>query len=62
MAQMYSNLADAYENPTDIATRGAHFFNEAKRLLKKEEGTIELSDIQGLCCLAIWLAIPNAYV
>jgi hypothetical protein len=57
---MYSNLADAYTNPIEIATRGAHFYDEAKRILEEGDGIIELPTIQGLCSLAVWLATPSA--
>jgi hypothetical protein len=38
----------------DTAAQGARFYNEAKRLLDKEEGRITLATAQGLGVLWIW--------
>ncbi|KAL4894869.1 hypothetical protein BDV59DRAFT_175146 [Aspergillus ambiguus] len=44
----YSDYPEAYAVPDDVASKGAHFYDEAKRLLDKEEGRITLPTVQGL--------------
>ncbi|PKY01065.1 C6 transcription factor [Aspergillus campestris IBT 28561] len=44
----YSDYPEAYAIPGDVASKGAHFFDEAKRLLEREEGRITLPTVQGL--------------
>ncbi|KAG2412986.1 hypothetical protein HFD88_010545 [Aspergillus terreus] len=44
----YSDYPEAYAVPGDVSSKGTHFYNEAKRLLDKEEGRITLPTVQGL--------------
>ncbi|GKZ24284.1 hypothetical protein AbraIFM66951_011192 [Aspergillus brasiliensis] len=44
----YSDYPEAYAIPGDAASKGARFYEEAKRLLDKEEGRITLPTVQGL--------------
>ncbi|KAF5856375.1 hypothetical protein ETB97_007477 [Aspergillus alliaceus] len=44
----YSNYPEAYAVPGDPSSKGAHFYDEAKRLLDKEEGRITLPAVQGI--------------
>ncbi|GAB1198566.1 hypothetical protein APSETT444_007892 [Aspergillus pseudonomiae] len=44
----YSDYPEAYAVPGDVSSKGAHFYNEAKRLLDKEEGRISLPTVQGI--------------
>ncbi|PYH43447.1 putative C6 transcription factor [Aspergillus saccharolyticus JOP 1030-1] len=49
----YSDYPESYKMPGDAATRGVHFYEEAKRLLDQEAGRITLPTVQGLGIL--WL-------
>ncbi|KAE8313847.1 hypothetical protein BDV41DRAFT_246749 [Aspergillus transmontanensis] len=44
----YSDYPEAYAVPGDVSSKGAHFYDEAKRLLDKEEGRISLPTVQGI--------------
>ncbi|KAH8432729.1 putative C6 transcription factor [Aspergillus melleus] len=44
----YSDYPEACAKAEDPTTRGSHFYDEAKRLLEKEEGRITLPTVQGL--------------
>ncbi|PLN86437.1 C6 transcription factor [Aspergillus taichungensis] len=44
----YSDYPEAYAIPGDVASKGAHFYEEAKRLLEQEQGRITLPTVQGL--------------
>ncbi|OJJ48145.1 hypothetical protein ASPZODRAFT_62889 [Penicilliopsis zonata CBS 506.65] len=44
----YSDYAESYSIYNDLATKGAHFYQEAKRLLDLEEGRSTLTTMQGL--------------
>ena len=39
--------------PGDMASKGAHFYQEAKRLLENEQGRNSLTTVQGLGLLTI---------
>lgn len=54
--QAYSDYPEAYARPGDAASKGARFYEEAKRLLDKEEGRITLPTVQGLGVLWAWYA------
>ncbi|GFF42399.1 hypothetical protein IFM58399_06596 [Aspergillus lentulus] len=49
----YSDSLDSDASSRDAAAQGARFYNEAKRLLDKEEGRITLATAQGLGVLWI---------
>ncbi|RAH67887.1 putative C6 transcription factor [Aspergillus aculeatinus CBS 121060] len=44
----YSDYPDAFTIPGDAASKGVHFYEEAKRLLDQEAGRITLPTVQGL--------------
>ncbi|RAL03229.1 putative C6 transcription factor [Aspergillus ibericus CBS 121593] len=44
----YSDYPEIYAIPGDPSSKGARFYEEAKRLLDKEEGRITLPTVQGL--------------
>ncbi|THC94082.1 hypothetical protein EYZ11_006452 [Aspergillus tanneri] len=46
--QAYSDYPEAYAKAGDVSSRGSNFYDEAKRLLDKEEGRISLPTVQGL--------------
>lgn len=54
MMQAYSDYPEACAKAEDPTTRGSHFYDEAKRLLDKEEGRISLPTVQGLGVLWTW--------
>ncbi|KAE8349436.1 hypothetical protein BDV28DRAFT_141215 [Aspergillus coremiiformis] len=47
----YSEYPEAYAVPSDPLSKGAHFYEEAKRFLDKEEGRITLPTVQGIAIL-----------
>lgn len=51
--QTHSNSAQAYAVPGGMASKGAHFYSEAKRLFSQEEGRITLATTQALALLSV---------
>ncbi|KAJ5584949.1 uncharacterized protein N7459_004749 [Penicillium hispanicum] len=47
-ACFYSDYPEAFASPDDPNSRGMHFYNEAERLLKNEEGRLSLTTLQAL--------------
>jgi hypothetical protein len=54
MACLYSDYPEALAVAGDLNTRGEHFFEEAERLMKKEEGRVSLTSLQARGCFYIW--------
>ncbi|KAI9927032.1 hypothetical protein MW887_003413 [Aspergillus wentii] len=52
-ACFYSDYDEIFATPGDQASRGMHFYEEAKRLLDKEEGKVTLTTFQGLGAMYI---------
>jgi hypothetical protein len=52
-AQAYSDFPEAYGRHKGEWSRGAHFYEEAKRLLDEQEGRISIVNVQGLCVLYV---------
>ncbi|PWY81630.1 C6 transcription factor [Aspergillus sclerotioniger CBS 115572] len=48
----YSDYAEAYEVPSDLSTRGTHFYYEAKRCFEQEDGHTTIATVQGLAVLS----------
>jgi hypothetical protein len=46
--QAYSDYPEAYAVPGDLSSKGTQYYEEAKRLLEKEEGRITLPTVQGI--------------
>lgn len=46
--QVYSDVPDVFAVPGNTYSCGSHFYMEAERLWRAEEGTVSLANIQGL--------------
>lgn len=57
LACTHSNSAQAYAVPGGTASRGAHFYSEAKRLFAQEEGRITLATTQALALLSVYASL-----
>ncbi|KAI9923927.1 hypothetical protein MW887_008233 [Aspergillus wentii] len=55
----YSDFPEAYATPGDPASKGAHFYSEAKRYLDEEEGKITLPTVQGLGVMWIYTCLAE---
>ena len=53
-SQFYSDYPECFTIPGDMASRGAHFYDEASRLLEKEAGRVSLPTLQGIATLKSW--------
>ncbi|KAE8154583.1 hypothetical protein BDV25DRAFT_126445 [Aspergillus avenaceus] len=53
----YSDYVEAYADPGDSFSRGAHFYAEAKECFEKEEGRLSISTLQGLQVLSIFAIV-----
>ncbi|KAE8135003.1 hypothetical protein BDV38DRAFT_273207 [Aspergillus pseudotamarii] len=52
VASTYSDFPEVFAIPGDVASKGAHFFNEAELLWKAEEGRTSLTNIQALALMS----------
>ncbi|KAE8365885.1 hypothetical protein BDV27DRAFT_144045 [Aspergillus caelatus] len=52
VASTYSDFPEVFAIPGDVASKGAHFFNEAELLWKAEEGRTSLANIQALALMS----------
>ncbi|KAB8268496.1 hypothetical protein BDV30DRAFT_245694 [Aspergillus minisclerotigenes] len=52
IASTYSDFPEVFAIPGDVASKGAHFFNEAELLWKAEEGRPSLANIQALALMS----------
>ncbi|KKK16277.1 hypothetical protein ARAM_003168 [Aspergillus rambellii] len=55
----YSDYPEVYGVPGDLTSKGSHFYEQAKRLLDKEEGRISLPTVQGLGVLWMCASITG---
>ncbi|EAW13913.1 fungal specific transcription factor domain-containing protein [Aspergillus clavatus NRRL 1] len=52
MASAYSDFPDVFAVPREIASRGQHFYREADRLWRAEEGRASLANIQAVALMS----------
>ncbi|GIJ98675.1 hypothetical protein Aspvir_000793 [Aspergillus viridinutans] len=52
MASLYSDFPDVFAVPSEVASRGRHFFMEAERLWRAEEGQASLANIQAVVLMS----------
>lgn len=55
VASSYSDFPELFTVPGDATSKGLHFYTEAERLWKAEEGQISLPNIQALCLMSYLL-------
>ncbi|KAH8692094.1 hypothetical protein BGW36DRAFT_41532 [Talaromyces proteolyticus] len=53
----YSDYPEVFKDPNDPNSKGMHFYKEAKRLLDKEEGRVNITSLQGCTTLLASMAI-----
>ncbi|KAF9885695.1 hypothetical protein FE257_012677 [Aspergillus nanangensis] len=51
-SESYSDFPEVFAVPGDAASRGQHFYAEAERLWKAEEGRVSLTNIQAVCLMS----------
>ena len=51
--QYFTDYQEAFTVPGDMTSRGAHFYEEAKRLLEIEAGRISIPTLQGMVTLSV---------
>jgi hypothetical protein len=50
--QLYSDFPDVFAVPSEVASRGRHFFTEAEALWRAEEGQASLANIQAVVLMS----------
>ncbi|PWY73678.1 C6 transcription factor [Aspergillus heteromorphus CBS 117.55] len=55
VASIYSDFPEVFAIPDDETSRGQHFYNEAERLWKAEEGQVSLVNIQAVALMSRFL-------
>ena len=50
--KIYSDYPEVFARSDDVTSRGQHFFAEAERLWKTEEGHVSLANIQAVALMS----------
>ncbi|KAA8650554.1 putative C6 transcription factor [Aspergillus tanneri] len=52
MASAYSDFPEVFATPDDVTSKGKHFYSEAERLWKAEDGQVSLTNIQAVTVMS----------
>ena len=53
-SQFHSDYPEAYADPDDLNSKGAHFYEEARRHYEKVEGQLDVPTLQGSGVMYVW--------